>query len=60
MHRKLPVGSFLVRGRMILQSVIMMICCRKKAVDTTDSYDEADYQESVQLDDEGCYEVTAR
>ena len=29
-------------------------------VDTTDSYDGADYQESVQLDDEGCYEVTAQ
>lgn len=29
-------------------------------VDTTDSYDEADYQESVQLDEEGCYEVTAQ
>ena len=44
-----------------MQPVIMMICCRKKAVvDTTDSYDEADYQESVQLDEEGCYEVTAQ
>ena len=33
---------------------------KKAVVDTTDSYDEADYQESVQLDDEGCYEVTAQ
>ncbi len=32
----------------------------KAAVDTTDQYDEVDYQESVQLDDEGCYEVTAQ
>ena len=32
----------------------------KAVVDTTDSYDGADYQESVQLDDEGCYEVTAQ
>ena len=32
----------------------------KAVVDTTDSYDEADYQESVQLDEEGCYEVTAQ
>lgn len=32
---------------------------KKAVVDTTDSYDEADYQESVQLDEEGCYEVTA-
>lgn len=29
-------------------------------VDTADPYDGADYQESVQLDDEGCYEVTAQ
>ena len=33
---------------------------KKAVVDTTDSYDEADYQESVQLDEEGCYEVTAQ
>ena len=33
---------------------------KKAVVDTTDSYDEADYQESVQLDKEGCYEVTAQ
>ena len=32
----------------------------KAVIDTTDSYDEADYQESVQLDEEGCYEVTAQ
>ena len=32
----------------------------KAAVDTTEPYVEADYQESVQLDDEGCYEVTAQ
>jgi len=32
----------------------------KAAVDTADPYDGADYQESVQLDDEGCYEVTAQ
>lgn len=32
----------------------------KAVVDTTDLYDEADYQESVQLDEEGCYEVTAQ
>jgi uncharacterized protein YkwD len=32
----------------------------RAAVDTADPYDEVDYQESVQLDDEGCYEVTAQ
>ena len=32
----------------------------KAAVDNAEPYDGADYQESVQLDDEGCYEVTAQ
>lgn len=32
----------------------------RAAVDTADPYDEVDYQESVQLDDEGCYEMTAQ
>ena len=32
----------------------------RAAVDTADPYDEVDYQESVQLDEEGCYEVTAQ
>lgn len=32
----------------------------KAAVDNAEPHDGADYQESVQLDDEGCYEVTAQ
>jgi uncharacterized protein YkwD len=32
----------------------------RAAVDNAEPYDGADYQESVQLDDEGCYEVTAQ
>ena len=32
----------------------------KSAVDNAEPHDEADYQESVKLDDEGCYEVTAQ
>ena len=39
---------------MILQLVIMMISLQEKAaVDNAEPYDGADYQESVQLDDEG-------
>ncbi len=61
MHQKLPAGLYLVSRKddLVVCDYDDMLQ-EKAAVDNAEPHDGADYQESVQLDDEGCYEVTAQ